>query len=242
MVLTSWLPVWNMALKRIGSPELPTGTDIASSTLNEAKIVNRYWDNALDKVLMDHDWRFATKIIFLGSATTPVSSSGENGITLPVGKAELVTGKLVRYYLPVPACDPSGTVQGSVPFEIIRLLNLSVDGDFYPEDGKILFDTDICAAGTKNIYARFLVKPTFAEAARDPMFIDSVKTVLSTLIAAPLAAKDGQRDALLRSEYDFAIRNARFRDNTLGDSSVDGKRLWNDMADNSAGRTTAQGQ
>ncbi len=224
--LIDWLPVWNMALKRVGANLIPAGTDITTSSIPEAQIVNRFWANAVDRVLSDHDWKVATKTVFLGHTTVAFVP------TLPQGKTEYATGKLTKYYLDVPFYEATPTTTGAVPFEIVRLLSLNLDGDWFPEDNKIMFDSPLANV---NVYGRFVIKPEYSAAVRDGMYIDALKSVLSILIAPPLTSKDNTRDQMLRNDMDIAFRNARLRDNTGGDSTVQGQKFWMDAVASATG-------
>ncbi len=215
--LVDWLPVWNMALRRVGAGELPAGVDIATNPAPEAKTIYRFWDNLLERVLGDHDWKVATKTVFLGSSTTAFTP------ILPQGLTEYASGKLTRYFLPIPSFDPTGVAAGSITTEIVRLLDLTLQGDYVPEENKLFFDTAILDT---NVYGRFITKPDYAAAKRDGNLIDALKTGLALLISSPLSAKDAARDQMLMHEYQTAISTARFRDNTTGDSSVQGQQFW----------------
>ncbi len=208
MILTSWLPVWNMALGKLEKEPLPTA-DLTSLTTKEAKKVNLYWDAVLGRVLADHDILVAVKTIFLGSATTEFTPN------LPVGATELASADTIRkYYFTLPPFDSTGSpAAGSVPFDIVRTISLSNGSVFDPRGKKLFVPSKVEAT---NVYADVVVKPTPAEAGADDSFCWALALALAYDIAAQVAGKDRYRDAKLQAEYDDHIANSRYYDATQG--------------------------
>lgn len=217
MTLTSWLPLYNMAIRRLGAAELTSGFDISAPATNEGRLVSRFWENALETVLADHDWPLAIRTILLGTSTTSLVP------TAPRNIAEMAYGTTRRYYFPIPDYDPTNTVAGTVPFEIIRIIETSAGENFFIEDGKVFVPSQVT---NTNFYARVIIKPGYAQSGRDNLFTDALKTKLAILMSTALGAKDRTRDLMLINEYQSTISNARFRDNTTGDKTVEGRPYW----------------
>ena len=218
MVLTSWLQIQNQALDRISGGVI-TAADLTAGLKPEAKRVNLFFDQALEEVLMDHDWACATKTLFLASLTTTETP------TLPVGAVELSGGQLRKYYFPLPPYDPTGLAAGSVNFEILRVSAVSFTDDWAYERRKVFVKTAVSAVNT---YVNVIFKLGFADAGLDTKFTSALKLKLAMLMAPPLTGKDNTRDMKLQMEYDSVIAAARLRDNTDGDQEPEG--FWKDRA------------
>ena len=221
MILTDWLPVWNMAVKKIGKPLLPN-VNLSAQTTDEAKLVLLYWDRVLAKVLADHDILVAVKTVFLGTETVDFIP------TLPVGATELATGMIRKPYFTLPSYDASGTpAAGTVPFEIIRAIELSNGQTFVPQGPRLMVPTAVTG---QNVYANVVVKPTAPEAGKDDAFVAALYLALAMEIAPQVSGKDRYRDLKLQDEYDRAITDCRYYDNNTGKGPV-ASGWWSPLSD-----------
>lgn len=207
MVLTSWLPIWNMALDRLSKPRLPSA-DLTGQTTPEARQVSLHWDSVLGKVLADHDILVAVKTVFLGQGTTEFTPQ------IPQGATELTTGRRRLYYFQLPAYDAGGSpAAGTVPFDIVRTIELSTGTVFEPRGKKLFVPFQVSMT---NVYATVVARPTFTEAAPDDAFCRALAWALAMQIAPPLSGKDRYRDAKLQDDYDRDVADCRYYNTTQG--------------------------
>lgn len=218
MTLTSWLYIINEALLRVGMTAIPDDATLAANTTKEARAVNSVFVKALERVLLDHNWRVAVRRVFLGSSTLSV------GTVLPVGMTEAVgTTPETDYYYPIPTYDPNGVVAGSVGFEIIKIIAISIADTFVERERKIFVPV---AVSGQNCYAEVLSVPTFAMAAKDANLTEALKLTLALLIAPDSTGKDNQRDAIIKDELRKALEAGRYEDNTAGTQVADDRTWW----------------
>jgi len=218
--LIDWLPVWNMALGKIGKPLL-TNPNLAIQNSDEARKVSLYWNAVLGKVLADHDIFAAVKTVFLGSATTELTP------TAPVGSVELSSSNRVRLYcFTLPPYSAVGA-EGSVPFDIVRTLQLSTGSVFDPRGKQLIVPEKITA---QNVYADVIVKPTAPEAGADDSFCWALAIALAYEIASQVSGKDRYRDLKLEAEYEHHIANCRYYNATQGQPSGE-TGWWSKLSD-----------
>lgn len=216
MVLTSWLDLQNKAIMRLGGN--PITANYPTDTSREAKLIYTYWDNALESVLADHEWKILIKWIFLGETTSTETPD------IPSGATELTTDFLRRYYFPRPT---QGAGAGQIAYEIMHIKELAPPQNFDFNLNRIYVDNPITAINT---YARVLVRPlTVSEIVGDPLLVQAIDLRLSIYLARVFAGKDSSMLQWLFAEYQAVLNNARQRDNyqgehiettTWGDSTV----------------------
>ena len=224
MVLTSWLQIQNQALNYKIQGETITAADLIANVKPEATKVNLFFDKAMNLVLNDHDWSSFTKSLLIGTSTTT-----ETPVT-PVGTTELTTAATVRkYYIPLPTYDLARAVAGSVNFEIVRVIRNSYVADWVPQQRRVYFTAAISGV---NVYVDVIFKPLFSQVddVGDILFCRALEVKLAQLISKPVAGKDNPRDMMLADDYRMIIGEARMRDNTIGDSSEEGRRTWFEAA------------
>lgn len=200
MTLTSWKPIADQALMRLGSKPLPTTTWPPTGDSKQEEAVYRFWDQTLEEVAGDHAWPNLVNSLRLvkGTPTAGTYLEHESATVFSLAAAKSANPPLVRVL----------TVYPQQPWRVEGSLLILENGDTVTYDN----------AGTneESVWVRAVYLPaapsTGSPLTIDAMLYDALSLALAANMAPLMQPNRPDMEAKLLNLLDRKLAQARSRD------------------------------